>query len=237
MLVILGAYRRPGSETPLTWKAFTLAGLLDLRALSGHGSPLLYAYPAFFVVMGSAVLAAIGLGRRRARRAARLVLHPAGRRGQPDHRLPRGPWRARPLGPGSSPAAACPVPAGAPGGRRDGTPGGRPPACPPGHYPSGPPGRGRRPARRCPPARRFPGPGVGSQPKRRRCAWPSAGNGPAGVTAAAGAAPPPAAVSRADVAFACQRKGLLRLSRPRRARGFRPTDRWVWITANRGLSP
>ncbi len=77
MLVILGAYRRPGSETPLTWKAFTLAGLLDLRALSGHATPLLYAYPAFFVVMGSAVLAAIALGRRRARRAAgRLVLHP-----------------------------------------------------------------------------------------------------------------------------------------------------------------
>lgn len=71
MLVILGAYRRPGSETPLTWKAFTLAGLLDLRALSGQASPLLYAYPAFFVVMGSAVLAAIALGRRRARRAAR----------------------------------------------------------------------------------------------------------------------------------------------------------------------
>jgi len=78
MLVILGAYRRPGSETPLTWKAFTLAGLLDLRALSGHATPLLYAYPAFFVLMGSAVLAAIALGRRRARRAAgRLVLHPA----------------------------------------------------------------------------------------------------------------------------------------------------------------
>jgi hypothetical protein len=77
MLVILGAYRRPGSETALTWKAFTVAGLLDLPALSGHGSPLLYAYPAFFVVMGSAVLVAIGLGRRRARRAAgRLLLHP-----------------------------------------------------------------------------------------------------------------------------------------------------------------
>jgi hypothetical protein len=74
-LVILGAYRRPGSETPLTWKAFTLAGLLDLRALSGHATPLLYAYPAFFVVMGSAVLAAIALGRRRARRAGRLMLH------------------------------------------------------------------------------------------------------------------------------------------------------------------
>lgn len=76
VLVIVGAYRRPGSETPLTWKAFTLAGLLDLRALSGHASPLLYAYPAFFVVMGSGVLVAISLGRRRARRAAsRLALH------------------------------------------------------------------------------------------------------------------------------------------------------------------
>lgn len=71
MLVIVGAYRRPGSETSLTWKAFTLAGLLDLRALSGQASPLLYAYPAFFVVMGSAVLAAIALGKARARRAAR----------------------------------------------------------------------------------------------------------------------------------------------------------------------
>ena len=66
VLVILGAYRRPGSETPLTWKAFTLAGLIDLRALSGHASPLLYAYPAFFVVMGTAVLIAVALGRRRA---------------------------------------------------------------------------------------------------------------------------------------------------------------------------
>ena len=77
VLVILGAYRRPGSETTLTWKAFTLAGLLDLRALAGMTSPLLYAYPAFFVVMGSAVLIAIGLGRRRARVAAgRLQRHP-----------------------------------------------------------------------------------------------------------------------------------------------------------------
>ena len=75
VLVILGAYRRPGSETPLTWKAFTLAGLLDLRALSGQASPLLYAYPAFFVVMGSAVLIAVALGRRRARAAGRPVLN------------------------------------------------------------------------------------------------------------------------------------------------------------------
>ena len=73
VLVILGAYRRPGSETPLTWKAFTLAGLIDLRALSGQTAPLLYAYPAFFVLMGSAVLIAIALGQRRARAAGRPV--------------------------------------------------------------------------------------------------------------------------------------------------------------------
>ncbi|HTT54968.1 MAG TPA: hypothetical protein VMH35_26565 [Streptosporangiaceae bacterium] len=71
LLVILGGYRRPGSETPLTWKAFTVAGLLDLRALGGHAPRLLYAYPAFFVVMGTAVLIAITLGTRRARRAPR----------------------------------------------------------------------------------------------------------------------------------------------------------------------
>jgi hypothetical protein len=122
VLVILGAYRRPGSETPLTWKAFTLAGLLDLRALSGMAAPLLYAYPAFFVVMGSGVLTAIALGRRRARRAARrLMLHPKddpesliticheahGARGHWVLAAPR-PWLA-PSRPGI-PAAAGPAP-------------------------------------------------------------------------------------------------------------------------------
>ncbi|MGP7997102.1 MAG: hypothetical protein ACLPKI_07260 [Streptosporangiaceae bacterium] len=71
VLVILGGYRRPASETSLTWKAFILAGLLDLRALGGHAARLLYAYPAFFVVMGTAVLIAITLGTHRARRAVR----------------------------------------------------------------------------------------------------------------------------------------------------------------------
>jgi hypothetical protein len=122
VLVILGAYRRPGSETPLTWKAFTLAGLLDLRALSGQTAPLLYAYPAFFVVMGSGVLTAIALGRQRARRAARrLMLHPQddpesliticheahGARGHWVLAAPR-PWLA-PSRPGI-PAAAGPAP-------------------------------------------------------------------------------------------------------------------------------
>ena len=67
VLVMIGAYRRPGGETPLTWQAFILAGLLDLPAL-GRGAPrLLYVYPAFFVVMGSGVLIAAALGARAAR--------------------------------------------------------------------------------------------------------------------------------------------------------------------------
>ena len=64
ILVMLSAYRHPRSETPLTWQAFILAGLLDLPALGGHAPRLLYAYPAFFVVMGSGVLIAAALGDR-----------------------------------------------------------------------------------------------------------------------------------------------------------------------------
>ena len=130
VLVILGAYRRPGSETPLTWKAFTVAGLLDLRALGSQASRLLYAYPAFFVVMGTAVLIAIGLGGRRARTAARRA--PASRPGDADSLItvcheahgvrghwvleaPR-PWLAPsrpglPAAAGQAPPAAAPQPA------------------------------------------------------------------------------------------------------------------------------
>ena len=64
VLVMVSAYRHPRSETPLTWQAFILAGLLDLPALGGHAPRLLYAYPAFFVVMGSGVLIAAALGDR-----------------------------------------------------------------------------------------------------------------------------------------------------------------------------
>jgi hypothetical protein len=64
VLVMAGAYRHPGAETPLTWQAFILAGLLDLPALGGHAPRLLYAYPAFFVLMGSGVLIAAALGTR-----------------------------------------------------------------------------------------------------------------------------------------------------------------------------
>ncbi len=64
VLVMVSAYRHPRSETPVTWQAFILAGLLDLPALGGHAPRLLYAYPAFFVVMGSGVLIAAALGDR-----------------------------------------------------------------------------------------------------------------------------------------------------------------------------
>lgn len=67
VLVMAGAYRHPGGETPLTWQAFILAGLLDLPALGSRAPRLLYAYPAFFVVMGSGVLIAAALGARAAR--------------------------------------------------------------------------------------------------------------------------------------------------------------------------
>ncbi|HEX9353950.1 MAG TPA: hypothetical protein VF933_09060 [Streptosporangiaceae bacterium] len=67
VLVMVSAYRHPRSETPLTWQAFILAGLLDLPALGGHAPRLLYAYPSFFVVMGSGVLIAAALGDRASR--------------------------------------------------------------------------------------------------------------------------------------------------------------------------
>jgi hypothetical protein len=74
ILVMLGAYRRPEKETLLTWEAFTAAGLLDLPALGRHAPWPLYAYPAFFVVMGAGVLLAAALGAARAARvrAARV---------------------------------------------------------------------------------------------------------------------------------------------------------------------
>lgn len=62
ILVMINAYRRPDSETLLTWEAFVAAGLLDLPALGQHAPPLLYAYPAFFVVMGAGVLLAAAFG-------------------------------------------------------------------------------------------------------------------------------------------------------------------------------
>ena len=64
VLVMISAYRDPRSETPLTWQAFILAGLLDLPALGSSAPRLLYVYPAFFVVMGSGVLIAAALGAR-----------------------------------------------------------------------------------------------------------------------------------------------------------------------------
>jgi hypothetical protein len=58
ILAILNAYRRPGSETLLSWWAFAVAGLADLPALGTHAAPVLYAYPACFTVMGAAIIVA-----------------------------------------------------------------------------------------------------------------------------------------------------------------------------------
>ena len=73
ILVMIGAYRYPASETPLTWQAFILARLFDLPALGSHAPRLLYVYPAFFVVMGAGVLIAAALGARAVPVPAALV--------------------------------------------------------------------------------------------------------------------------------------------------------------------
>jgi hypothetical protein len=64
VLVMLNAYRHPGRETVLTWWIFIAAGLFDLPALWQHTPRMLYAYPVFFIVMGTGVLLATGLGGR-----------------------------------------------------------------------------------------------------------------------------------------------------------------------------
>jgi hypothetical protein len=64
VLVMLNAYRHPGRETVLTWWIFIAAGLFDLPALWQHTPRMLYAYPVFFIVMGTGVLLATGLGAR-----------------------------------------------------------------------------------------------------------------------------------------------------------------------------
>jgi hypothetical protein len=84
VLVMLNVYRRPGRETLLTWWAFVTAGLLDLPALGTHAPRLLYAYPVFFIAMGTGVLVAAARGARAARVSAQ---------GQRDH--PRYRQRSR----------------------------------------------------------------------------------------------------------------------------------------------
>ncbi len=118
VLVMASAYRHPRSETPLTWQAFILAGLLDLPALGSHAPRLLYVYPAFFVVMGSGVLIAAALGARAPRvpasAARRAALCPAGLGGCPA-RPPAG-LPGRPVGDIARRAAAAARPWPAAGG-------------------------------------------------------------------------------------------------------------------------
>jgi hypothetical protein len=98
VLVMVGAYRHPASETPLTWQAFILAGLFDLPALGSHASRLLYVYPAFFVVMGAGVLIAAALGARAVPVPAALVQRARIQQAQAEHaraeQARAGPGRA-----------------------------------------------------------------------------------------------------------------------------------------------
>jgi hypothetical protein len=117
ILVMVGAYRHPASETPLTWQAFILAGLLDLPALGSHAPRLLYVYPAFFVVMGAGVLIAAALGARavpvpaalvqRARIQQALAEQARGHPVRGQRRLLRAPQPALPAPP--APRPACPA--------------------------------------------------------------------------------------------------------------------------------
>ena len=111
VLVMIGAYRHPASETPLTWQAFILARLFDLPALGSHAPRLLYVYPAFFVVMGAGVLIAAALGARAVPGACRTGSASANSAGHGS----AGPDWARTEPPDTRPAppaarrAACPA--------------------------------------------------------------------------------------------------------------------------------
>jgi hypothetical protein len=93
VLVMLNAYRRPGSETILTWWVFIAAGLFDLPALWEHTSRMLYAYPVFFIAMGTGVLMATAWGAR-ARVAARLRATQAAARRRAARRAAATGWAA-----------------------------------------------------------------------------------------------------------------------------------------------
>ncbi len=94
VLIMVNAYRRPGSETLLTWWAFVGAGLLDLPTLGMDAPRLLYAYPLFFVVMGSGVLIAAARGARAERLAAQRRSYLRQSYLRPARQHPRPPLQA-----------------------------------------------------------------------------------------------------------------------------------------------
>jgi hypothetical protein len=64
-LTMVKTYRAPDTETLALWVLCAVAGLVDFAAL-GDGTPtVLFAYPTFFTLMGSGVVAANLLGARR----------------------------------------------------------------------------------------------------------------------------------------------------------------------------
>jgi len=104
VLVMLNAYRHPGRETVLTWWIFIAAGLFDLPALWQHTPRMLYAYPVFFILMGTGVLLATGLGGRSQLAALlRAAQVAAQRRAAPLAR----PGASRPAGRGPADEPGC----------------------------------------------------------------------------------------------------------------------------------
>ena len=105
VLVMVSAYRHPGSETPLTWQAFILAGLLDLPALGGHDGAAALRLPGVLRDHGLR-----GADRRRARRAG----GPDAGAAQRQHHVQRDPEAAPPAARPACPAGQWEILRGTP---------------------------------------------------------------------------------------------------------------------------
>ena len=73
VLTVTKAYRAPESETLATW-TFSLMGSLCAVAAIGTWEPVLLAYPLYLLVLNTAIVAAMGLGRAAQQRESRARL-------------------------------------------------------------------------------------------------------------------------------------------------------------------
>lgn len=66
----LAVWRAPGTEPLLSWAALALSGLLDLGAVTPRGDPVMYIYPAGWVLMGVGIPLASWAGASKLRAGA-----------------------------------------------------------------------------------------------------------------------------------------------------------------------
>jgi hypothetical protein len=78
-LTIVRAWRWPQAETSWAWVMWAWAGVFGLLAAGTGASLAAYVYPAYFAVMGGAVVVAFGLGSRRMPTGQHGVYQAAGR--------------------------------------------------------------------------------------------------------------------------------------------------------------